>query len=350
MPARRRKSTWKDVSKKRTFTHRLKLAGLACCGILVSAAFFGGLSFLQFLKAPLSLASGSFPEGRVWDNTSPLNLALIVTDDLGSTIKSLGLLTADKYQNSVSIVALPADAIVPYPLGLGDAALSQALILGDSLTPRIGVGMVEKVLKKALAVPIDRYVLIKESDLAKFGGNPAEFKELLRIKNLPKMWENAQFVRDYVVTNLNLGEMADLALFLRGVPATQIYSHDYTSAANLADIDGWWSEFYARGYLRQTRVPVLILNGTNREGLGSWGGRLVNNLGGDTLTVTNAYGAYAKTFIIADDPSLPAVAALGRVLSSAPISPSGQGSVRGETASNRAKVTLVLGLDSASVL
>lgn len=349
-PVRRKKSTWKDINRKRTFSHRLKLIAIVFAGIVVSALFFGGLSIFQFLKAPLSLASGSFPEGRVWDKTSALNLALIVTNDSGLDIEELGLLTADKYQGSVSIANLSVSVPIDYPLGLGFAPLSQAIVLGDSLTPPVGVGMVEKVIKKILAVPVDRYVLIKESDLREFPGNPAEFKEILRIKNLPNLASNVDFVRNHVSTNLSLGEMTDLALFLRGVDPTKVYQKDFSGLQDLTEIDAWWSAFYTQGLFKQQRTPVLVLNGTNREGLGSWGGRVVNNLGGDTLTSINSYGTYSKTFIVTDKPDLPVVKALGRFFDIATVSRVGEGAGGAEYSASRAEVTLVLGLDAASVL
>lgn len=349
-PKRRRSSTWKDVKRKRTFGHRLKLVAIVLAGIAVSALFFSGLSVVQFLKAPLSLASGSFPEGRVWDKTTPLNVALIVTDDEASTIKSLSLLTADKYQNSLSVVSLPVDFATEYPLGLGAAPLSQAILLGDSLTPPIGIGMVEKVIKKSLAVAVDRYVLVKECDLEGYGGNLADFKEILRIKNLPKLGGSVEFLQNHVSTNLTLGEMGELALFLRGLDPTKIYLGDFTRSSDFAEIDGWWSSFYSQGAFKQQRVPVLVLNGTNRDGLGSWGGRVVSNLGGDTLTSINSYGSYTKTFIVTDKPDLPIVRALGRFFNVATISPTGSGTAGSEYSTSRAEVTLVLGLDAASVL
>jgi hypothetical protein len=350
MPPRRRKTTWKEINKKRTLTHRLKLVALALSGILVSALFFGGFSFVQFLKSPLTLASGSFPDGGTWDNLSPLNLALVVTDDTYSQIESLSLLTADKYQKSISVVNLPVAQEVDYPLGLGPAPLAQALVLGDSLTPKIGIGMVEKVLKKSLAVSVSKYVLIKSSDLAEFKGNPAEFKEQLRIKNLPNLLGTMEFARDHVATNLSLGEIADLVFFVRGVDPVNIFTKDYTSSRLLLDLDKWWPEFFARGIFRQQRTPVLVLNGTNREGLGSWGGRLVSNMGGDTLTSINSYGSYAKTFIVTDQPDLPIVKALGRLVGATAVVRPGEGASGQEYSVGRAKVTLVLGLDSATTL
>ena len=347
---KRRQNSWRAVSKKRTLSHRLKLVAVSFFGVLVAAVFFGGFSFLQFLKSPLTLASGVFPEGRVWDKTSPLNLVLLVTDDSEQEINYLLLLTADKYQNSVSVVNLPANLNVDYPLGLGQNPLSAAIVLGNSLEPRIGVGLIEKVLKKNMAVPVDKYCLIKASALATWGQNPADFKELLRIKNLPKLSANVAFVKDNVSTNLSLGEMGELLWFLRGVLPTQIFIKDYTWVSSLSEVDSWWTDFYARGAFKQNRQPVLVLNGTSREGLGGWGGRLVANLGGDTLATTNSYGTYIKTFIIADDANAPIVRELGRFFSVATVSKPSDGAGKQEYSASRAPVTLVLGLDAASVL
>jgi len=355
---RKKVSSWKTIRAKRNTSHRLKLAALALLGVGVSAAFFGGVYFFQFLRSPLTLASGSFSEGRVWDKSTPLNLVLLSTDDFGKKIEGLVILTADKYQNSVSVVSLSPDQLADYPLGLGMAPLSEAISLGDSLSPRIGVGMVEKVLRKNLAMPIDRYAVVKASSLSAWGEDAVEFKEILRIKNLPRFFENAKFVKDNVSTNLSLGEISELLLFLRGVPPGNIKMSSVPSYQPVSDLplqglpefDAWWSDFYSRGVFKQDRQPVLVLNGTRREGLGTWGGRFVQNIGGDLLTAGNAVGNYPHTFIITDHPDLPIVASLGRSLHVQNIYPKNQGPARLEYGADRSEVTLVLGLDEASNL
>ncbi|MCX6783521.1 MAG: LytR C-terminal domain-containing protein [candidate division WWE3 bacterium] len=343
-----KKASWKAVRNRHTLSHRLKLAGISILGILVAGVVFGGLSFAQFIKSPLSLASGSFPEGRVWNDVTPLNLVIIVTDDRLEEVKKLGIATFDKHQKSLSFVSVPTNVTVDYPLGLGAAPLSSAIILGDSLNPKIGLGLISKVILKNLALPIDRYALITESNLAKWTSNPADFKESLRFRNIGHYPQILTFIKENIVTNLSLTEMGDVLLFLKTVEPQKTNIAGFSGLGET--LDSHWSDFYTRGLLKEKRVPVLILNATDREGLGLWAVRFIQNLGGDALTATNATGNYAKSFIITSDPSLPVVSLLGRTLNISTVYNTRDLPAQKEYSSSRAEVTLVLGLDQMSVL
>lgn len=344
----RQKASWKAVRNRHTLAHRLQLVFISILGIAVAGVVFGGLSFAQFMKSPLSLAAGNFPEGRVWNDATPLNLVVVVTDDRYQIIKSLGVATFDKHQNSFSFVLVPVDLPVDFPLGLGTAPLAQAIALGDSLDPKIGVGLVSKVLLRDLAIPIDRYALITESGLAKWQGNPADFKETLRLKNITHYPQILTFIKDNISTNLSLSEMGEVLYFLKTVDPLKINVWSYQALDGA--VDNHFTDFYARGLLKEKRVPVLVLNASDREGLGNWAVRLISNMGGDALTATNASGNYAKSFIITNDPSLPVVALLGRTLNITTVYNSKDLPAQKEYSSSRAEVTLVLGLDQMSVL
>gem|GEM_PF-2188553 len=342
------RASWKTVAKRRTYSHRLKLLFLSLAGILVSALVFGGVYVVAFLKSPVTQASGSFPEGRIWDEVTSMNLVLVLEDD-NNQLTSLAILTLDSFQKRLSIVTLPVNALVAYPLGLGEAPVSQALTFGEKLEPKIGVEMFSKLTLRNLALPLDRYIIVKSSSLSALASDPKDFKEWFRVKNLPDLPAKISWFRENANTNLSLTEMYQVGNFIRAVNPSDIKMASFDSWDSGA-VDSHFAAFFGRGFLKQTRVPVMVLNGSNREGLGRWGGQLIANLGGDTLAFNNAVNNYANSFVIAENPDLPIVKALGRTLNISSIYPKGQGLAEREFNAGRAEVTLVLGLDAGQIM
>ncbi len=344
----RSRASWKTVAKRRTYSHRLKLLLLSLAGILVAAAVFGGVYAVEFIKAPATRASSSFPAGRVWDEATPMNLVLAAVDDQNQ-LTGLSILTFDSFQKRLSIVTLPVNTLVTYPLSLGDALVSQAVTLGDKVEPKIGVELLAKLTLRNLALPLDRYVIVKTSSLATLNSDPKDFKEWFRIKNLPNLLSKIAWFKENANTNLSLAEMYNVGNFIRAVNPGDIETASFESW-DVTLVDDHFADFFGRGFLKQTRLPVMVLNGSNQEGLGRWGGQLIANLGGDTLAFNDAVSNYSKSFIIADDPDLPIVKALGRTLNISSIYPIGEGLAEREFNAGRAEVTLVLGLDASQIL
>jgi len=101
-------------------------------------------------------------------------------------------------------------------------------------------------------------------------------------------------------TDLSIEEIARISLFLRNADYREILDltgKEYLESSGYLQFDAKWrSILFAKSY-REEGLKVMVLNGTNKEGLALWGSRKVENLGVLTLDAQNADKIYADSVI-----------------------------------------------------
>lgn len=274
---------WKTIQRSSKTQKKVKL-GLLILGLIVLVMIIGKtISFVQSLLQPIT--KGEIAKHYIWDGSSNINL--VVRGD------SIAILSFNPVNNEVMIINVPQNTYVDVPEGRGQWMVSSIFNLGESDNPPTGNQLLKRSLSAFLGIPVDGYL---------------EFKGSLRqkdadqiVKGFKKGPEEILSALSQIKTNLAPVEFVRLSLGLvsirfdkfKGVNMEDILKRKWLPdgtivlTGDLENIDNL-SQKFVESRISDERLSVAIFNATKYPGLGQKAARLITNMGGNVITVSNA--------------------------------------------------------------
>ncbi|MFH1899183.1 MAG: LytR C-terminal domain-containing protein [Patescibacteria group bacterium] len=346
-PARKKIRSIVNRSQKKKIA-RVLVAGLF---FTVSLVFLFSYSFHNYLNQNFASAL-SATSYSISDDNIP-TVSYIVTENISANpvvVKKISFLIFDKQNQKVSIYNVPTHIKFEIPGRFGNEEFSKMFALGAMNSENAlvsGTDLINRSIFKLFGFKVDRFLLADSSQEAFFdklwkeGGS-------INIFNL-KSVSNFQ---NTLQTNLSLREFNNLLSLINSLPQDRIIDSTNTPK-NFNDTSAFdeniKDETY-ESYVAQEKKNIAILNGTNFNGLATFGSRVVKNIGGRVVAVNNSEKFYEKSIIVAQDPNSKTVAFLSRVFKIPTIIQKEEARSFNENEIDRSDVTVIFGFDTSGDL
>ncbi|NMB91868.1 LytR C-terminal domain-containing protein [candidate division WWE3 bacterium] len=349
-PARRKPKKSKRIISRsvRKNAHRVVVVSVL---FTLSLVFLFSYSFHKYLNQNFAsaLSTSSY---SILDDTIP-TLSYIVVEDLNASpvvVKKVNFILFDKVNNKVSIYNVPVNTDYEIPGKYGRDEFSKLFALGamNSNDPlEAGSQAINRCIFKLFGFKVDKFVLTDFAHESFFDKLWREggFAGLLNLKSIYSLEGSLK-------TNMSLKEFNNLLSFTHSLPQDRVINETTTpkSFLNTQDFDDQVREITYDSAISNEKKNIAILNGTNYNGLASFGSRVVSNIGGRVVAVTNTESFYEKSVIIADDIDSRTALFLSRVFMIPDIIHKDKASSYLENEVDRSDVVVIFGFDTAGDL
>lgn len=331
------KSRRRPKIRKTRFQKNIFLA-LFSLSLIISVIIFGKVSnFFTSLNRPITKDT-QYGKSQPWDGKSNINIV----------VKSgtINVLSYNPHTQEIIILNIPDEVYLNLALGFGTYPARSIYKLGEGEKVPIGPRLLKETMSQTFGVPIDNYILIRQesvSDLEKLiidiRQNPLTSISLISISN----------------TDLTPLEYLNFVIKVRGVRADRVKVVDLknssiTKSQLLSDgsralsfdpvrLDRLIQDEFTDARLNDESLSVAILNGTNHPRLAENAARLITNMGGRVVSVSNSQNKYSKSYVLGE--SSYTNSRLGQIFTIC-----SQCDINDpETVSSRAQITVILGED-----
>lgn len=283
------------------FTKRDGLKGsklaLLALGFLIAVLVLGKtISLISNLTKPFS---GDFltKKSQNIDFHSSINIAF--------KTNSIWLLNYDPAEKKAVVLKIPDDTYMDLPRGFGSWRVGSIFGLGQEEKPQIGSELLKESLAKLLGLPVDGFITSQ---------NPSS-------EDLDKIilsWHNNPFKYitffSQVKTDLTPLETINLFKLLSSIRSDKLIfldleKTDLTKSKLLADssrvlginsvnLDLFIREKMADEKISQESISIAIFNATSHPGLALDASRIITNIGGNPIIVTNSETLIEKSAVI----------------------------------------------------
>jgi hypothetical protein len=346
-PAKKKSKSIVNRSAKKNVRNAVAVSIL----FLLSLTFLFSYSFYKYLNQ--NFASALSPSSySILDDTIP-TLSYIVAEDLNAdpiVIKKVNFILFDKANNKVSIYNVPINTDYEIPGKFGRDEFSKLFALGamNSDNPlESGSKIVGRSLFKLFGFKVDKFVLTDFTHESFFDRLWREggFINLVSLKNIYSLEGSLK-------TDMDLREFYGLLSFVYSLPQDRIIDeiNGPKSFNNTQSFDEQMREVTYDSDISNEKKNIAVLNGTNYNGIASFGSRVVSNAGGRIVAVTNTEKFYDKSVIIADNVNSKTAMFLSRVFQIPEIIKKEEARSFTENEIDRADITIIFGFDTSGDL
>ena len=347
-PARKKSKPILNRTQKKRMT-RITVAGLF---FVASLVFLFSYSFHNYLNQNFASAL-SATSYSISDDNIP-TVSYIVVENISASpvvVKKLSFLIFDRENQKVSIYDIPTHVGYEIPGRFGNEEFSKMFALGAMNSENAlvsGTDLINRSIFKLFGFKVDRFLLVDSSQEAFFdklwkeGGS-------INIFNL-KSVSNFQ---NTLQTNLSLKEFNSLLSFLGSLPGDRIMLDSTNTPKSFNDtstFDEIIKEETLESYVAAEKKNIANLNGTNYGGLATFGSRVVSNIGGRVVAVSNTESYYDKSVIVAQDPHCRTAIFLSQVFKIPNIISKEEARSYNENEIDRSDVTVIFGFDTSGDL
>lgn len=268
-------SSWKAAQSKREALKKTKFALIALSiffGIIIFARI---VKFTQILFSPWQIKT---EKSFSWDGEFNINVA--VRSDEG-----ISLFSFSPKNQKVTIIKLPDETYLEVAGGFGKWQLRSVFNLG-------GYKLLENTLSGFFGLPIDGYI---EGDL-KEKENIVSF--LISVPNIKTDLKLVDLIRLKLgVSNIRFDKVKEIDLKASELMRNETLA-DGTKVliADPAKLDFILSEA-ADPQIQSEHQTIAIFNATDHPLLAQKAARLIANMGGDVIIITNSQKKYKKTLV-----------------------------------------------------
>ncbi len=339
---------------------RFRNFALGLIVVIATLFLFVLLSVWQFLRTPLVEASEVIlPEGR-FDQENRYTVMLLMLDDLSAQVprvESINLLSINPVNATAAMVSIPNDLDMSELTDLGEIKLSSLYALGGMTREQQNgsIPFMAETLSKALAVPIDKYLMTDQSGMKAFSQvleqklDWGSFDELFSLFNLSSVWSVAGVFREYVKSDFTTAQTITLVKFLFNVREDKIQKIELSAGDidNHLTLASLFGDHLVDTRLYEERLSVQVLNGTVVSGVAGLVSRYIENMGGRVVGMGNTREQDSEnSYILARNPEAYSVRRLSWLFNIPEIREySDTYGIR-----DRADITIVIGLDLAREL
>ncbi|OGE42830.1 hypothetical protein A3B45_01150 [Candidatus Daviesbacteria bacterium RIFCSPLOWO2_01_FULL_39_12] len=288
-----KKIDWRDTKNRLNKIRNLKL-GLVVLGLIVGILILGQLiNFVKIMTSPLNFVPA---QKYFWDGQFNLNLVIQTS--------STSILNFNPQEEKALIVSLPDNLYLDVPGGYGSWMLGSIYNLGESTQKGQGPKLIKTALSSLFGIPIDGYLrlenhqnypqienLIEEIRQNPFSGMSLFTKissdltplELMRLK-LGLIKVRFDKINYLDLTNLAVLDTKSLA------DSTTVFM------ADSAKLDTIFTSFIDPK-IRAENLSIAVFNATDYPQLAQKAKRIIANLGGNVIIVSNYPKQLKKTII-----------------------------------------------------
>jgi hypothetical protein len=349
----KRKPARKKIRSIINRTQKKKIIRIAVAGLffIASLVFLFSYSFNNYLNQNFASALSATSYSIADDNIPTVSYIVaenILADPV--VVKKVSFLIFDKQNQKISIYNIPTHVNYEIPGRFGNEEFSKMFALGAMNSENAlvsGTELINRSIFKLFGFKVDRFLLV-DSSLESF------FDELWRKGGSINIFNltNVSNFQNTLQTNLSLKEFNNLLLFVNSLPRDRVVENMNTPK-NFNDtlaFDNTIIEETYESYVAQEKKNIAVLNGTNYNGLANFGSRVVKNIGGRVVAVSNTEKFYEKSIIVAQDPNSMTAAFLSRVFKIPNIIKKEEARSFNENEIDRADITIIFGFDTSGDL
>jgi hypothetical protein len=315
MPARSYRSRRRSSSVKRRTTRRpvtkskakkLVYKKLGKIVVLTVVFLFSLLligSFLVFKK----LDQG-FVKAEVRDslNKNYFTLAFVVVDDWNAKptlINKIEYRLFDLDNKKVYSYNMGQESQIGLDAaGTASEKVSKLFALGtmhEDSGVKDGVNYVNDLIFKYFAFPVDRYVYTDEAHEKYWTG------VLANGQFLPLLVEDGLGdISMETYSNMSLSEVYKISNIVAALPDDRLIEKSLSgSGGGDSSFDDSFQQITIDSDFARKAESIAVLNGAGISGTASFGARVIKNLGGRVVAVSNADSRYDQSFVVADEPN-----------------------------------------------
>lgn len=333
MPAKKRRSstkraatsarnrTVKQRKKSRTKAKTLlnknkkKFKKYAQIGVLllISGIFLAGFLGKNYLEQHLALATD--PTGSSVKEELFPSFVYGVTEKVNGDMKyltKLELVMIDTRSSREYIYDIPVDMEYDIPGKFSNEEIKKILAFGSLYDEENnGNELLLDLVLKMFGFRSDKFILADVSYEKLFddyirNGNYLSFADPSLIDDFSKN----------VDTNLSLKELYQLGGIVSVIPGDRVTDKKYISTytKNPEILDKEIQEFTIASPLNNEKFSIAVLNGTTKEGVAGFGARVIRNLGGRIVVISNTNREIKESVIYAEEPGSETVNVIADVL------------------------------------
>lgn len=323
---------------------KIALLALAFCALLILSA--KTFKFLYSLNQPIS------------PNLTSATLAPISSDysyNVALVAKDLSLVNIDPKNKKVTVLSIPDSTFMDIPKGFGQWPIISAYKIGQAENPKIGAELVSLSLQKLLGIPIDRVVVLKDGNslitskqlIEKWSGNPL-ISHLTSSFSETNLSPSEKFSLFSTISSTRADKLKFLDLYQTSITQTKLLpDSSRVLGVNKIKLDLFLRDEMFDPKIFSESIPVAIYNATDKPSLASDLARMITNLGGSVITVSNSAKTSKTSAVFTSDGTLKQTATFKRLsYLVAPNCLSSKCSFEDTTTSrSRGKIVVVLGQD-----
>lgn len=289
-----KKSGWKDTKTRVKNAKNLKL-GLTVLGLVILIIILGQFfNLLNSLTTPLDLTSKA-EKKYTWDGKFSINIVI--------QTNTTHLFNFNPAEQKVTLISIPDEAYLDASSGFGKWMLGSINDVGESSKKGMGSILMKTSLSLLFGIPIDGYIrfdrkidmkdlieLIRQSPFSGLGlvsdmSSDLTPVELLRLKfGLMKVRFDKIIYLDLV--NLAVFDMEKLP------DGTKVLVSDPVK------LDSILTNF-VDSKIREENLSIAVFNATDYPQLAQKAKRMVTNLGGNVIIISN-YPKVGKTYVLGE--------------------------------------------------
>lgn len=288
---------WKKYQNNKRLKKRTKLA-LIVLGLIILVIISGNLVRLtQTLFSPWKLNAG---QSKNYSWNGDFNLNLVIKKD-----SSISVLVFNPKEGRVILINIPPQTLIEVPKGFGKWQIRSIYDLGETDKKLSGVKLLEDSLTGLLAVPIDGFLdigslqQVSDADqlVALFRQNLiGGFVSIFSIKTDLTLWELVKL--KFGIASVRFDKARNLSLS-QGLEKDNLADGTQVLLPDPIRIDGNLEDV-ADPTIKSEHKNIAIFNATDRVGLAQKAARIVTNMGGSAIILTNAQKKIKNTQVIGE--------------------------------------------------
>ena len=351
-PARKKRSSSRSKRRvtKKTQARKRKMKNALTLSVLffVSTIFLSG--FLAYKKLTQEFTSAFSVSSRSLLSDELFTSAFLVVDDFDTDpvlVREISLYVFDKSTLKTIIYEIPTDVVVDVPGRFGEEPFSHVLALGNLNDQDLDASseLLSDSIFKLLAFPVDRYMLVERSG-EEFVRSVFEGK--FRFSNEEELWR----LKSSIKTNHTMTELYDIYRFSNSLPQDRVLKRQigeiYLESPSL--IDEELMDLTFDSLLSREKKNVSVLNGSGKTGVASFGARVIKNLGGRVVAVSNTKETHEESIIITDDLTAESMRILAQIFGIERVILYSEARNFPESEISRSDITIIFGIDFAESL
>lgn len=291
--------SWKIVQSKKRKSKKIRLA-LAVLGLVILLILFSEITHLvKFFSSPWQL-SKIVEKPFSWD--SKFNIYVVIRS------KEVSLLSYNPKEQKITLLSVPNQAYLDVPYGFGKWQMGSIYDLGEVEGQGKGVDFLKGSLEDFFGLPVDGFLnfgppydqleasrlvdLLRDNPFSTFNLLPA-LKTDLTPWDLLRLKMNLSSVRFDKISEVDLKENP---IFEKQTLAdgTQVYMADPVG------LDSVLSDFADPNFVSEGET-VALFNATDQPALAQKAARIISNLGGHVIIVSNSKQRIKNTIALGQD-------------------------------------------------
>lgn len=275
--------------------------------ITVSILFFVSVSlffgFITFKKVSEPFASALSDQTNYLLEKNTFASLVIFVDDIdaqNSQVTSANVMIFNNSTQITYIYNIPIDFELDVPGKFSYEPVANILSIGKSISKNENeeYELLVSTLQKQFAFPIDRYLVVDSSiqqDIQGFlfeGNRDVKF-DITLLKSLSSN----------ISTNISGKELYYIYTFLSQLPKDKFIQKQLTEA-NILDksiLDEELRDLTIDSNIAKEKLTIVVLNGSDKVGAANYTARVIENMGGRVVKVSNTQDEYQNSLIVTND-------------------------------------------------